>query len=375
MTEINKNYVCYHLHTDLSLLDSCTKAKDYVELAVKLGQKAIAFTEHGNLFNWVSKKQICDQMGVKYIHGVECYLTQDKRDNNGSKIRDNFHTILLAKNYEGVKEINLAMSKASDSEHFYYNSRITFDEFFALSNNVIKISACLASPLNRVRKTAFEEISCETFEKLCYAYDYYEVQPHIYSQEQKEYNRWLADLAKKYNKPLIAGTDTHNLNEYKSACRKILMKYKGQSYGDEDTFDLNYKSYEELVECFKNQKALTEEEYLEAIENTNVMADSVEEFTLDTSFKYPHISDHIEEDFLGTLFAMFNEKLKLGYIPQDKKQEYLSRIKEEYEVFKKLDMLSFMLFMSNLIGWCKINNLPVGLGRGSVSGSLIAYIL
>ena len=123
MTEINKNYVCYHLHTDLSLLDSCTKAKDYVELAVKLGQKAIAFTEHGNLFNWVSKKQICDQMGVKYIHGVECYLTQDKRDNNGSKVRDNFHTILLAKNYEGVKEINLAMSKASDSEHFYYNSR------------------------------------------------------------------------------------------------------------------------------------------------------------------------------------------------------------------------------------------------------------
>ena len=375
MTEINKNYVCYHLHTDLSLLDSCTKAKDYVELAVKLGQKAIAFTEHGNLFNWVSKKQICDQMGVKYIHGVECYLTQDKRDNNGSKIRDNFHTILLAKNYEGVKEINLAMSKASDSEHFYYNSRITFDEFFALSNNVIKISACLASPLNRVRKTAFEEIPCETFEKLCYAYDYYEVQPHVYSQEQKEYNRWLADLAKKYNKPLIAGTDTHNLNEYKSACRKILMKYKGQSYGDEDTFDLNYKSYEELVECFKNQKALTEEEYLEAIENTNVMADSVEEFTLDTSFKYPHISDHIEEDFLGKLFAMFNEKLKLGYIPQDKKQEYLSRIKEEYEVFKKLDMLSFMLFMSNLIGWCKSNNIPVGLGRGSVSGSLIAYIL
>lgn len=285
------------LHTDLSLLDSCTKAKDYVELAVKLGQKAIAFTEHGNLFNWVSKKQICDQMGVKYIHGVECYLTQDKRDNNGSKVRDNFHTILLAKNYEGVKEINLAMSKASDSEHFYYNSRITFDEFFALSNNVIKISACLASPLNRVRKTAFEEISCETFEKLCYAYDYYEVQPHVYSQEQKEYNRWLADLAKKYNKPLIAGTDTHNLNEYKSACRKILMKYKGQSYGDEDTFDLNYKSYEELVECFKTQKALTEEEYLEAIENTNVMANSVEEFTLDTSFKYPHISDHIEEDF------------------------------------------------------------------------------
>ena len=369
------NYTCYHLHTDLSLLDSCTKAKDYVELAVKLGQKSIAFTEHGNLFNWVEKKQICDQNGLKYIHGVECYLTQDKRDEKGSKIRDNFHTILLAKNYEGVKEINTIMSIASDSNHFYYTSRITFEEFFNLSDNVIKISACLASPLNRVRKTHFEEISQETFDKLCSTYDYYEVQPHINSQEQKEYNRWLADLAKQYNKPLIAGTDTHNLNEYKSACRKIMMSYKGQSYGDEDTFDLNYKMYEELVECFQKQKALTEEEYLQAIENTNVMADSVEEFSLDTTFKYPHISDNIEQDFLNTLFIKFQEKLKLSYIPQEQKQVYLDRIKEEYEVFKKLDMLSFILFMSRLICWCKKNSIPVGLGRGSVSGSLTAYIL
>lgn len=368
------NYVCYHLHTDLSLLDSCTKAKDYVELAVKLGQKAIAFTEHGNLYDWVSKKQLCDQNGLKYIHGVECYLTQSL-DN---KIRDNYHTILLAKNYEGVKEINLAMSKASDREHYYYAPRITFDEFFQLSSNVIKISACLASPLNTYRKQNGNQsitISDETFYKLCQHYDYLEVQPHIKSQEQIEYNKWLARISKVIHKPLIAGTDTHSLNKHKAECRSLLMKYKGQSYGDEDTFDLTYKTYDELVECFREQGALTEEEYLSAIENTNVMADSVEEFTLDTSFKYPHISDNIEQDFLTKLYTMFKDKLAKGYIPLDKKQEYLDRIKEEYDVFNKLDMLSFMLFMSDLIGWCKSNNIPVGLGRGSVSGSLIAYIL
>ena len=368
------NYVCYHLHTDLSLLDSCTKAKDYVELAVKLGQKSIAFTEHGNLYDWVSKKQLCDQNGLKYIHGVECYLTQSL-DN---KIRDNYHTILLAKNYEGVKEINLAMSKASDREHYYYAPRITFDEFFQLSSNVIKISACLASPLNTYRKQNGNQsitISDETFYKLCQHYDYLEVQPHIKSQEQIEYNKWLARISKVIHKPLIAGTDTHSLNKHKAECRSLLMKYKGQSYGDEDTFDLTYKTYDELVECFREQGALTEEEYLSAIENTNVMADSVEEFTLDTSFKYPHISDNIEQDFLTKLYTMFKDKLAKGYIPLDKKQEYLDRIKEEYDVFNKLDMLSFMLFMSDLIGWCKSNNIPVGLGRGSVSGSLIAYIL
>ena len=82
---IDSNYILYHCHSDDSLLDSCTKFKDYVELALKNGQPAIASTEHGRPIGWVSKKMLCDKMGIRFIHGVEIYLTESLEE----KVRDN----------------------------------------------------------------------------------------------------------------------------------------------------------------------------------------------------------------------------------------------------------------------------------------------
>ena len=73
---MKSNYVCYHLHTEQSLLDSCTNYKLYVDKAKELGQTAICFTEHGNIYSWIEKKMYCDEQGIKYLHGVECYLTK-----------------------------------------------------------------------------------------------------------------------------------------------------------------------------------------------------------------------------------------------------------------------------------------------------------
>ena len=139
--KIMKNYTVFHLHSDQSLLDSRTNYKDYVNKAKELGQTALAFTEHGRLNWWVKKKMYCEENGIKYIHGVEVYLTEDK----DAKVRDNYHTVLLAKNYEGVKEINTLYSKSWNKEdgHFYAKPRITFDEFFSLSNNSMLTSNCL----------------------------------------------------------------------------------------------------------------------------------------------------------------------------------------------------------------------------------------
>ena len=111
-----KNYTAYHVHSELSLLDSCTNFKLYVDRAVELGQTAIAFTEHGNIYNWIEKKIYCNKKGLKYIHGVECYLTYSLDD----KVRDNYHTILLARNYEGFKEINTLLGTSTQEDHFYY---------------------------------------------------------------------------------------------------------------------------------------------------------------------------------------------------------------------------------------------------------------
>ena len=360
------NYTVYHLHTELSLLDSCTNYKLYVDRAVELGQKAICFTEHGNIYEWIEKKMYENSKGLKYLHGIEMYLTEnlkvfDEEKGDYKKVRDNYHTILIAKNYKGFQEINKLVDLSTQEDHFYFKPRITFDEFKNISDNIIKISACLASPLNKLRD-----------ESLIPYYDFLEVQPHVNSRDQKEYNQWLFGVSKKYNKPLIAGTDTHSLNTYKAECREILLQAKGIEFSNEDTFDLTYKSYDELVEMFDKQGVLDKDVYLNAIENTNVMADMVTDFELDTSFKYPILYDNEEEVLKKRINSMYKDKCKKGIIKPD--PQYGEMVREEMRVFKKIGMVGFMLFMSELVCWCWKNNIPVGYCRGSVGGSMIAYL-
>ena len=360
------NYVTYHLHTELSLLDSCTNYKLYVDKAKELGQTAICFTEHGNCYNWIEKKEYCEKQGIKYLHGVEIYLTRsllqvDDENPDPHKVRDNYHTILIARNYAGLQEINLLLDKSTQEDHFYYKPRLSFDEFKNISSNVIKISACLASPLNKLRD-----------ESLIPYYDYLEIQPHVNSDDQKEYNRWLYQMSLKYNKLLIAGTDTHSLNKYKAECRSILQKAKRIMFTNEDEFDLTYKSYNELVKMFKHQGALPEAVYLDAIENTNRMADAVETFELDKSFKYAKCYDDDEAVLKQRVNEGYRDKLRKGIIKKDKK--YTINVREEFRVFKKIGMLGFMLFMSDLVRWCWDNDIPIGYCRGSVGGSTIAYL-
>ena len=381
-----KNYVVYHLHSDLSLLDSCTKFEDYIMMAASLGQKAICFTEHGNIMRWVAKKIACDKAGIKYLHGCEIYLTAQLEP----KVRDNYHTVLIAKNMDGLRELNQLISISNTDSHFYFKPRISFEEFLNISDNVIKISACLASPLARIENEIYtlgskKDITPEeqerhtllltNFQKILQHYDYYEIQPHINSKEQKIYNKQLFEWSKKYNKPLIAGTDTHSINQYKAECRSILQLAKGIEFANEDNFDLTYKSYDELVHMFEEQDALPRTVYLQAIENTNVMADSCEEIVLDKEFKYPKVYD----DDIGTLktrlWDMLKDKIARGIIPESQKQEFIDNIKTELAVFQKINMCGFMLFMSDLIIWCHENNIPTGPARGSCGGSCIAYVL
>lgn len=377
--------------------------------------------------------------GLKYLHGVEVYLTAALEP----KQRDNYHTILIAKNFEGVKEINTLVDLSTQPDHMYYKPRITFDEFFNISDNVIKISACLASPLNKypnftgklvdekiaeleknketeanklyaelnseaakeawiedyeaIYNTSYEiyveqcveksnnafdlqieEAKSElenakiVYDKLMKTYDYYEIQPHVKSMDQIRYNKMLYEASKKYNKPLIAGTDTHSIDSYKAECRSILQKAKHIEFSNEDEFDLTYKSYDELVDMFKQQGSLPMNVVLEAIENTNRMADSVTDYELDTAFKYPILYDNEEEVFVERIYRMYHEKLDKGIIQPDSRYE--ENIKEELRVFKKIGMVGFMLFMSELVCWCWDNGIPIGFCRGSVGGSTIAYL-
>lgn len=363
---MEKSYVMYHCHTEDSLLDSCTKFQDYVDLAVKNGQRALSISEHGKPLQWTEKWNACTQAGIKYMHSVEIYLTEQLEE----KVRDNYHTVLIARNMDGVRELNALVSKSCDKDHFYYTNRITFEEFLNMSSNIISTSACLASPLHRLPD------SHPMYERLARKYDFLEIQPHNHP-DQIEYNQRLYELSKKIGTPLIAGTDTHSSSAYKAECRRILLEAKHKSYGDEDAFDLTYKTYDELVEAFLDQDALPEEVYLEAIENTNVLADMTEELVLDTSIKYPILYGSREADsqkFLETIEKKFKEKLDKGVIPPEQENAFRSAIAEEVRVFQKLQMDGFMLSMSELISWCKSQGMAIGTARGSVGGSRVAYV-
>jgi len=384
------NYVQTHIHSDISLLDSCTKFQDYVQRAVELGQTAIASTEHGVIYNWVEKKNVCNAAGLKYIHGVECYLTEKLKhtrlDGSTFKIRDNYHTILLAKNQGGIKELNSIVSKSSLDSHFYYKPRISFDEFLQLSDNIITTSACLASSINldNFNKTGQEILEqcgenayrehLAWYEKLCQRYDFFEVQPHYMSQEQAAFNEYLLSLAKKYQKPIICGCDVHSINNYKAECRKIFKEYKKIEYLSEDDFDLTYHSYDEIYDMFKRQNVLSDAQIEEALHNTLVVADSVNDPDLDRTTKYPDMGDGAEDKFVNRVWSMFNKKIDDGVIPTSQKAAFETKLDEEIRVFKKVNMCTFMLSMSEIIGWCKANGIAVGPSRGSCGGSCVAYV-
>lgn len=336
-------------------------------MAKASGQTAIASTEHGIPKGWVGKKLYCDEIGIKFIFGVEVYLTKQLEP----KIRDNFHTILLAKNMDGIREINTLIAKSCQDDHFYYTNRVSFEEFCGLSNNIIKTSACLSSPLNHLSEDD------PWFEKMVRNYDFLEVQPHA-CDEQAEFNKKLIRLSEQYNIPLVVGTDTHSSTPYKAECRQVLLLAKrDKKYDHEDDFDLTYKSYDKIVSMFKEQGVLSERQYTEALENTNRIADMCENFILDKEIKYPILYGSQENDeavFEQLVWDMLEDKLNRGIIPRSQEEGFRSALKEELRVFSKIHMSGFMLSMSELIRWCKSNGIAIGTARGSVGGSRAAYV-
>lgn len=156
-----------------------------------------------------------------------------------------------------------------------------------------------------------------------------------------------------------------------------MLSAKHKNYGDEDAFDLSYKTYDELVEMFKAQNALPEDVYMDAINNTNLLYDLTEDFELDKSIKYPILYGSREADsekFTETVESKFAEKLESGVIPKEQEIAFRDAIDEEMRVFRKLKMDGFMLSMSELISWCKEQGMAIGTARGSVGGSRVAYV-
>lgn len=366
------NYTILHLHSMLSNgvtnIDSVTPYDQYIDKAHELGMEAMAFSEHGSVLGWVKKKLHMEELGMKYIHAEEFYLTNTLDE----KVRDNYHCLLIAKNYAGVLELNKLSSKSfnRDNNSFYYVPRITIEDVKNTSDNIIVSTACLGGVLNK----APEPIRQDFFYWLRRHPDrcFLEIQPHI-SAEQKRYNQALWALSKRSGLRLLMCTDTHALNAEHVEGRKILQKAKNIHFDGEDEFYLEMLSYDELVALCKIQNALPMEVYLDAIEMTNVVADMVEPFELDYSYKYPHLWGDDSEQVLRAKIAEGIKWRGVDKLPNY--QEYLDRIEYEMKAYIHNGAIDFMLLMEDIIAWCKTQDILVGYGRGSCNGSVIAYLL
>lgn len=348
-------------------IDSVTNFRDYIARAKELGMSAICFTEHGNIFEWLHKKEEVEKAGMKYIHAVEAYITESLEE----KVRDNYHCILIAKNYDGVLELNQLVSESynRDDGYFYYMPRILYDDLEKTSDNIIITTACLGGILHKgndnIRNRFIRFLQRNRHR--CFL----EIQHHM-DEDQKKYNQYLHRLSREIGVSLIVGTDTHALNEEHLEGRSILQKAKNVFFADEESWDLTFKSYDELVSAYEKQGSLPMDVVKEAIRNTNVLADMVEPFEIDRGYKYPHLWENPMKTFQDKIMKGIKKR---GVDKYPNYQEYIDRIKHELKAYEHNGAIDFMLLMEDIISWCIKNDIMVGYGRGSVNGSVIAWLL
>lgn len=379
---MENNYTVYHLHSMFSNcwinIDSVTKFTKYIERAKECGMTAIAFSEHGNVFGWKQKKDAVEKAGLKYIHATEAYVTErllyDSPDGKEPySVRDNYHCVLIARNYEGVKEINRLLSRAArrydGTGHFYYTPRISFDELKGTSDNIIICTACIASILSKGSpelKQQFIDFMVQNKDR-CFL----EVQHHN-TETQKEYNKYLLDLSKSTGLKLIAGTDTHCLDELDAEARVVLQRGKKTFFEGEEGWDLTWKTYDELRAAYATQGVLSDSDALRAIENTNFMSGLVEEFTLKNDLKYPKVSENPYETLKNEVFgdpSGVKNIIDEGF----SEQVVMDRLKQEYDTAVAVDSCDYFLLQKHVTDWCHAHDIWSGPGRGSAASSLILY--
>ena len=328
---------------------------------------AIACTEHGNLYHWAAKKWYAEDKGLKFIHGIEAYVTKSLSE----KVRDNYHVVLLAKNIQGMYEINRLASSAFNKEdgHFYYNPRISFDQLLSTTDNVIVLTACLGGILN----SEDAEIKFRFLRFLIDHRDrcFLEVQPHQV-MDQVEYNRELAKLSAQYGIRLVATTDVHGLDQRAMDARDIGQRARNTHFDSEEGWTLTFKSGQEMFAAFKAQGALTEEQTLEAMASTETIASMCESYALDDSIKYPDLFDNPVERLRQEAYAAIDTHPHA--LKYNTREEIIARIDYEVDACAAIGAAQYLLMFKAQSDWEHEHGIFTGPGRGSAAGSEINYL-
>lgn len=360
-----------HNHTCYSLLDSIVNPKDLPKWAKENNYSAIGVSEHGNIHSQIIFYKECIKNNIKPILGVEAYVTDDITIKDKDSRYD--HLLIIVKNEEGRVNLNKLITK-SYLEGFYFKPRISTKMLEEYKNGLIISSACLGSELCRyLFNNKYDEAK-----KLVYYYkklfndDYYlEMQSHN-REESILINKLILKLSKETNTPFIITNDTHYLKG-QSDTHNTFIQISQDRDVEEQYAGCYLMTVDEIHKIMDKQ--IGQENVNEGIKNTNIIADKCNvEIKLNCP-ELPHISlpnNYTEESYMKHLI---NEGFKKKNIPSHKKQEYIERIRYEYDIINKKGFLGYFLIVKDFIQWAKNNNILVGPARGSAAGSLISNLL
>ncbi len=369
------DFVHLHVHSEFSLLDGAIRIKELPKRVKELGMSAVALTDHGVMFGAIDFYKACKVEGVKPIIGCEVYVAPRSRFDKEPNIDNKYnHLILLAKNNEGYENLSKLVS-VGFTEGYYYKPRIDLETLEKYHEGLICCSACMAGSV----ATAILEGNMEEAEQIAlwhknlFGEDYYlEIQANTL-KKQALVNQKLVEMSRKLDIPLVITNDSHYLKKEDYDSHEVLLCVQtGKKINDIDrmTFETNdfyLKSPAEIAEFIPNLP--------EAMENTVKIA---EKCNVDFEFGHTILPNYDVPKEYSTHFDFFRELCDKGIrkrYGENPSKEILDRMEYEIEVIKKMGYVDYFLIVWDFIHYAKTHDIPVGPGRGSGAGSIVAYAI
>ena len=380
------NYITFHNHSTKSLLDSCLKIKDLVSWAKANNMSHVGVTDHGEMSALLELYKECNKQGIKPILGEEFYVTENKLSEEGKKIRDNYHLIVLAKNLTGWHNMIKLHNLSYSDDRYYYDPRITLDDLIQYKEGLIITSACIGGVLGRPwmegdtsKVTEYLNILQENFGE-----DFYlELQNHNSEdlkerEKQHKYNKFLIQISKSMGIKCVLQNDSHYyLQEDWEAHQVLLCKNTGSKLSNPKfTFDSKeyyLKNEPEMLEVFDEYPLSFIEE---CFDNTSEIASKIEEFNITNNVYDCPVFGEPEESFKKLKEMTYNglyKRFTKEFIEEH--PEYIERIEYELSVVKQVNFIDYFLLLEDLYSFTTKNNIYMGIGRGSAGGSLVLYCL
>ncbi len=369
------SFVHLHVHTEFSLLDGACRITELVKRVKELGQSAVAITDHGVMYGVVDFYKACKAAGVKPIIGCEVYVAPRSRTDRVHEYdAEARHLILLCKNEVGYRNLCF-LDSAAFTEGFYIKPRIDKQLLREHAEGLIALSACQSGEVPRLILAGnYEAAKAAALEmrELFGADGYYlELQDHALPRDP-EINQGLLRIHQETGIPLVVTNDAHYLRREDAQMQDTLMCIQmGKTVDDPnrlkmETQELYVKSAEEMAALFPD--------YPQAVENTQKIADAC---NLEFRFGVHHLPEFKLPEGYDDGDAYFQKLCEEGFARRypDAPAAYRERLTYEMGVIRQMGFVDYFLIVSDFIGYAKGRGIPVGPGRGSAAGSMVAYCM